>query len=298
MKNLRNNATTQQRNGRKSGFVMLAGRSNVGKSTLLNALVGSKVAIMSPKPQTTRHPVRGVLHDTRGQIVFVDTPGLFLGKKDAVSKRLNALVKESLEGIDAIVYVVDPTRAAGDEEASLQKMLKAADVPIILAVNKSDLPKNKRPFLDDMRAIDVGQVGSAEVSAKTHANLNLVVDKLFEILPEGEPFYPSQQFTDMGNKEWLEELIREKCFQDLGEELPYSIAVSVDNVEREGKLQKIDATIYTTEERHKGMIIGKGGQKIKEIGTAARKELEAVTGDTIYLDLQVKVDPKWPSRFK
>jgi GTP-binding protein Era len=282
----------------KSGFVILAGRSNVGKSTLLNALVGSKVAIMSPKPQTTRHPVRGVLHEDRGQIVFMDTPGLFLGKKDAVSKRLNVLVKESLEGIDAIVYVVDPTRAIGDEEHALQKMLKAANVPIIMAVNKKDLPEIKKPFLDIVREIDVEQIGSVEISAKEHTNLNLIVDKLFEILPEGEGYYPDQQVTDIGNKEWIEELIREKCFYALGEELPYSVAVGVDNIEQKGDLRKIIATIYTTEERHKGMIIGKGGKKIKEIGSATRNELEAVTDDRIFLDLQVKVDPKWPLRFK
>jgi len=281
----------------KSGFVILAGRSNVGKSTLLNALVGSKVAIMSPKPQTTRRPVRGVLHDDRGQIVFVDTPGLFLGRKDAVSKRLNVLVKESLEGIDAIVYVVDPTRALGDEERSLQKMLKAANVPIIMAVNKKDLPEQKKPFLKDVRAINVDQVGSVEVSAKEHTNLNLILDKLFERLPEGEAYYPDQQVTDIGNKEWIEELIREKCFHALGEELPYSVAVDVDNIERKKDLRKISATIYTTEDRHKGMIIGKGGQKIKEIGSATRNELEAVTDDRIFLDLQVTVDPKWPQRF-
>ena len=215
----------------KSGFVILAGRSNVGKSTLLNALVGTKVAIISPKPQTTRHPVRGVLHDPRGQIVFVDTPGVFLGKKAAVSKRLNEIVKESLEGIDAIVYVVDPTRGPGPEEDLIRQTLKSARKPILYLVNKADLPKKDRPFLDAYRAVDVGQEGSAEVSAKTHKNLNLIVDKLFELLPEGEPFYPEMQLTDLAHKEWLEELIREKCFHALEQELPYSVKVEVDEIE-------------------------------------------------------------------
>ncbi|MFA5129380.1 MAG: GTPase Era [Patescibacteria group bacterium] len=282
----------------KSGFVILAGRSNVGKSTLLNALVGSKVAIMSPKPQTTRHPVRGILHDRRGQIVFVDTPGFFLGKKDAVSKRLNDLVKESLEGIDAIVYVVDPTREPGPEEAQIQTILKASRVPILLAVNKKDLPAVKKPFLAQMRAIDVGQEGSAEISAETHTNLNLMVDKLFELMPEGEPFYPDQQITDMDHVKWLEELIREKCFYELHQELPYSIKVVVDEMKTQGSVRKIYASIYTTEERYKGMVVGKGGRKLKEIGRAAREELEAVTGDKIFLELTVKVDPKWPQRFQ
>lgn len=283
----------------KSGFVILAGRSNVGKSTLLNALVGSKVAIVSPKPQTTRHPVRGILHDPRGQIVFVDTPGIFLGKKDSVSKRLNELVKESLDGIDAVVYVTDPARAPGEEEEHIQKLLKSASNPIIHVLNKGDLTETQRPFLGAYRAVDVGQLAILDVSAKTHKNLNLLVDKLFEILPEGEPFYPEMQLTDMGHKEWLEELIREKCFSALQEELPYSIKVLVDDLEkRPDGSQFISASILTTEDRYKGMIIGKGGARLKEIGSAARKELEDATGSKVYLELHVKLDPKWPSRFQ
>jgi GTPase len=281
----------------KSGFVILAGRSNVGKSTLLNALIGTKVAIMSPKPQTTRHPIRGILHDPRGQIVFVDTPGVFLGKKDAVSGKLNELVKQSLEGIDAIIYVVDPTRAYGKEEEHIQTMLKNVSTPIILAVNKKDLPPQAKPALEEARAINVGQEGSVEISAKTHANLNLIINKLFEILPEGDAMYPENQMTDLSHEDWLAELIREKCFLALDEELPYSVAVQIDEVFEKGTTKHIEATIYTSEERYKGMIIGKGGAMLKSIGMAARKELEAVTGGKIFLDLHVKTDPKWPQRF-
>ena len=283
----------------KSGFVILAGRSNVGKSTLLNALVGSKVAIVTSKPQTTRHPVRGILHDPRGQIVFVDTPGVFLGKKDLVSKRLNELVKESLEGIDAVVYVVDPTRAPGPEEDLIKTTLKAAKKPILYLVNKADLLKDERPFLDAYRAVDVGQDGSVEVSAKSHKNLNLVVDKLFELLPEGEPYYPDLQITDMAHKDWLEELIREKCFIALQQELPYSVKVVVEDMEvRENGDRFIAATIWTTDDRYKGMIVGAKARKLKEIGMAARKELEAATNSKVYLELKVKVDPKWQQRFR
>lgn len=281
----------------KSGFVILAGRSNVGKSTLLNRLIGTKVSIMSPKPQTTRHPVRGILHDPRGQIVFVDTPGIFLGKKDAVSTKLNDLVKQSLEGIDAVIYVVDPARPSGKEEELIQTMLKAVNTPIILAVNKRDLLPKSKPFLEEARSIDVGQQGSVEISAKTGANLNLVVDKLFELMPEGEAMYPEDQMTDLSHEDWLSELIREKCFLALNEELPYSVAVQIENVTDKGSTKKIEATIYTSEERYKGMIIGKGGAMLKSIGMAARKELESVTGGKIFLDLHVKTDPKWPQRF-
>lgn len=254
---------------------------------------------MSPKPQTTRHPVRGVLHDPRGQIVFVDTPGVFLGKKDNVSKRLNDIVKESLDGIDAVLYVVDPTRAPGEEEQFIQKLLKAANKPIIYLVNKGDLSEKERPFLDIYRSIDVGQEGSCDVSAKSHKNLNLVVDKLFQMLPEGEPFYPELQISDMAHKEWLEELIREKCFFALQQELPYSIKVRVEDMEeREDGSRYIQASILTTDDRYKGMIVGAKAQKLKEIGMAARKELESVTGGKVYLELTVKVDEKWQSRFQ
>jgi GTPase len=283
----------------KSGFVILAGRSNVGKSTLLNALVGSKVAIVSPKPQTTRRPVRGVLHDPRGQIVFVDTPGLFLGKADPVSKRLNQLVQESIEGIDAIVYVVDPTRAPGQEEEHIREILRKTSVPVVVAVNKSDLPAVERPYLGSGLTVNVGQKATLDVSAKTHSNLNTLVDTLIGLLPEGEPYYPDMQISDLAHKEWLEELIREKCFFALQQELPYTIKVDIDDMEvREDGSRYIEATILTTDDRYKGMIIGAKGSKLKEIGSAARKELEAVTNAKVFLELHVKVDPKWPSRFR
>ena len=156
----------------KSGFVMLAGRSNVGKSTLLNSLVGSKVAIVTPKPQTTRRPVRGIVHDARGQLVFVDTPGVFLGKTDHVSRRLNEFVKETLEGVDAIVYVVDPTREIGAEEEFIQRLLRASTIPIVLLINKMDVPHAKMSSLEAYRRTDVGQRAIMELSALNGKNLN------------------------------------------------------------------------------------------------------------------------------
>lgn len=282
----------------KSGFVMLAGRSNVGKSTLLNALVKSKVAIVTPKPQTTRHPVRGILHDERGQIVFVDTPGVFLGKKDHVSRKLNEFVKETLEGVDVIVYVMDPTREIGLEEEAIRKMLRATTIPIIAVVNKADVPIAERTAREAMFDADVGQRTTLEVSAKTGKNLNLLVDSLFALIGEGEHFYPDLQISDMRHKDWLEELIREKVFLSLEKELPYSTKVVVEDIEeRPDDSKYIHATIWTTDDRYKGMIVGAKGQKIKEIGMKARKELEDVLQTKVFLELNVKVDPKWPERF-
>ncbi len=282
----------------KSGFVVLAGRSNVGKSTLLNALVGSKVAIVTQKPQTTRLPVRGILHDPRGQIVFVDTPGVFLGKHDAVSERLNVIVREQLEGVDAVIYVMDPSREPGPEEEMIRKILRAVPVPVIAAVNKSDLPATARPFTDAMLSSDVGQRTTMQISAKNRQDLNRLVDAIFALMPEGEPYYPDLQLTDMSHKQWIEELVREKLFLRLQQELPYTIHVEVTDIEeREGGKTHISATIWTTEERYKGMIIGAKAQMLKQIGMDARKELEGASNERVYLDLHVEVDPKWPQRF-
>jgi len=282
----------------KSGFVVLAGRSNVGKSSLINALVGSKVAIVTPKPQTTRRPVRGVLHDKRGQIVFVDTPGLFLGKRDVLSQKLNAIVREQLEGIDLVVYVMDPTRHAGDEEEDMRKLLRKLSVPIIAVINKSDLPEEAKPALDEMRNADVGQRTTIEISATKHHDLNRLVDTMFALLPEGEAYYPEQQLTDISHKEWIAETIREKCFLRLEQELPYSVHVEVQEVEqRPDGSRLIEATIWTTDDRYKKMLIGSGGAMIKQIGMDARKEIEGATGSKCRLELVVKTDPKWPQRF-
>lgn len=279
----------------KSSFVMLAGRSNVGKSTLLNALVGSKVAIVTPKPQTTRHPIRGILHDPRGQIVFVDTPGVFLGNRDRVSKKLNQFVEETLQGVDAIVYVMDPTREPGAEELHLQQLLRATHVPIIAVINKSDLPS---PHLAAYKEANVGAIQSIDISARKRSNLNRLVDALFLIAPEGPAHYPDLQLTDMDHKKWLEELIREKIFLHLNEELPYSITVSLETITpRPNGSQHIEATIWTNADRYKGMIIGAKGAMLKKIGTAARKEIEGATNTKTMLELTVDVDPKWQERF-
>jgi len=282
----------------KSGFVMLAGRSNVGKSTLLNALIGTKVAIVSPRPQTTRHPVRGILHDPRGQIVFVDTPGVFLGRKDRVSKTLNEFVRGTLEGVEAVIYVVDPSRTIGPEEEHIQNLLRASHIPVIMVINKSDLTAVQKTELQTYRAVDIGQRKTMELSAIKHQNLNRLVDALFEFMPEGDPHYPDLQLTDIGHNQWLEELVREKIFLNLQQELPYSIKVSLEDLQiRPDGSRMIVATVWTTEDRYKRMIIGKGAEMIKKISMAARKELEAVTENKVHLTLDVKVDPKWQERF-
>ncbi len=277
---------------------MLAGRSNVGKSTLLNAVIGTKVSIVTPKPQTTRHPIRGILHDARGQLVFVDTPGVFLGRKDKVSKTLNEFVHETLDGVDAVIYVMDPSRDIGAEELYIQNLLRQVKVPVIALINKMDLAESERPFTDTYRAVDVGQSQNFELSAVNRKNLNRLIDVLFTLSQDGDAHYPDLQLTDIGHNQWLEELVREKIFLNLNEELPYSIKVGLDELEtRPDGSRYIAASVWTTDERYKRMIIGAKAQMLKKIGAAARNELEQVTGVKVFLDLTVKVDPKWQERF-
>ena len=283
---------------KKSGFVTLVGRSNVGKSTLLNSLIGTKLAIVTPKPQTTRRPVRGVLHDERGQMVFVDTPGMFLGKHDPVTMRLNELAREQLDGIDVAVYVVDPTREPGSEEEHIQTVLKALSTPKVVVMNKMDLPPHERPWTEAFRTLAIGHGAMLSVSAKTGDGLRLLVDHLFSLLPIGPGYYPDHQYTDVSHGQWLAELIREKVFLRLEQEVPYSIHVEVTEDEQQKKgMQHIEAIIWTTDERYKRMIIGAQGQMIKRIGMDTRKELELVMDTKVYLALEVKVDPNWQQRF-
>ncbi|TAL19481.1 GTPase Era [Patescibacteria group bacterium] len=280
---------------KKSGFAVLVGRSNVGKSTLLNALVGTKVAITSPKPQTTRQTIHGIVHDPRGQAVFMDTPGVFEKAHDRLTKRLNMIARDSLRDIDLVVYVVDPTRAVGNEEHIVLRLLENTDAPKILAINKTDL--RDLPYLGSYEALAARFDQTVSISAEKGRGLKQLLDAVFELLPEGEPIYPEFQVTNLNQKFWIAELIREKIFTQLHAEIPYSAGVEINEMEkRENGLIYIRATILTAAERYKGMIIGAGGRKIKEIGAVARKELEIIWNSKVFLDLQVEVDERWLDR--
>ncbi len=284
---------------KKAGFAALIGRSNVGKSTLLNALVGTKVAITTPKPQTTRQTIQGILHDVRGQIVFVDTPGVFEKARDPLTKKLNATAHDALNGIDLVIYVVDPTREIGNEEHIVLRMLDGVTAPKVLAINKTDL--RNLPFIEEYRALAGRFDRVVEISALRHRNLKPLVDAAFDLLSPGEPFYPEFQFSNLEHRFWLSELIREKVFIQMHEEIPYSTAVEIDEVEdRESKdgtkTRYIKARILTNGLQYKKMIIGAGGRKIKEIGWAARKELEQILNTKVFLALEVEVDPDWVLR--
>lgn len=280
----------------KSGFVVLVGRSNVGKSTLLNTLVGTKIAATSVKPQMTRHVIHGVMNTPDGQAVFMDTPGIFKEKKNPLAGRLTGKVQEALKDIDLIVYVVDPTREVGSEERSTYGMIRHLDIPKILVINKSDLPKSERRYQEEYEqwAEDFNAVIS--LSALRASHIQPLQQKVMELLPEGEPMYPEEQLTNIDNYFWIAEIIREKIFSLFDKEVPYTVTVEVDNVEEKPDIMVIQARILTNQERFKKMIIGHKGMKIKEIGQNARRELEAATNKKIYLELEVEVDVHWIER--
>lgn len=281
----------------KSGVVALIGRPNVGKSTLLNTLLGHKVSITSPKPQTTRFNIQAVYEDDRGQIIFVDTPGIFARTPDTLSKRINQRTEGALSrGVDVVVYMVDHTRERDTEENKALGIVRKFDGPKILVINKTDIhtPTHivQYKFLEDEFTTVI------MLSALAHKNTNILLETLFDILPEGKELVDratlAQPALNMDSKLFLSEIIREKAFLFLRDEVPYTLASAVDEViERDNGTVYIKAKIITSADRYKAMIIGKGGAMIKEISQAARKELETATEKKVYLELTVVTDPHW-----
>jgi GTP-binding protein Era len=303
---MENNATL------KSGTAVLVGRTNVGKSTLLNALVGTKIAIVTPKPQTTRDTYHGIV--TRrgaGQVVFVDTPGIFKTQPSKLVANLHHKVRDALEGLDLIVHVVDPTRPIGAEDRRVLDLVAQATQPktesgatsrpcaAILALNKLDLAD--RPFRQSWLERAPQYSAAVEVSARNATNMDLLLNAIFRHLPVGPFQYPEGQVSNITNEFWITELIREKIYLKTSEELPYTATVRLEKVEdRKTKtgepLLYIRAVILTTDERHQRMFIGQGARKIKDIGSFARKELEVAMNRKVFLDLAVEVDGHWMDR--
>lgn len=288
----------------KSGFVALVGRSNVGKSTLMNTLVGTKIAATSFRAQMTRHIIHGVMNRPEGQAVFVDLPGLFQDKKNALSAKLFNRIKEGLEGVDLIIYVVDPGKEIGTEERAVIGLIRHLPIPKILVINKSDLPARNREFAQDYESMADDFTATMTLSALRGSHIEPLKDKVMELLPEGDLLYEGEQLTNVTDTFFVAELIREKIFSVFDKEVPYTMSVEVDEMEQKpndpvtGKpgMLVITARILTEADRYKKVIIGTGGSKIKEIGQMARKELEAALGRDIYLDLQVEVDAHWIER--
>jgi GTP-binding protein Era len=280
----------------RSGFVAVVGRPNVGKSTLVNAVVGGKVAITSPRPQTTRNTIRGVLTTAEAQLVLVDTPGLHR-PRTALGERLNRLVEGTLAEVDAVVFVLDATQRIGPGDRRIAQRLIEAGTPTVVALNKVDAA--------DREAI-TGQLAVAgewdftayvPLSALRGENLEPLVAEVLALLPEGPAYFPPGTLTDQPEEFLVGELIREKFLSRLREELPHSLAVAVEGIEEQpGGVVRVAARLAVERESQKGMIIGKGGALLRQAGSEARVEIEALLGARVFLDLRVRVEKDWQRR--
>ena len=279
----------------KSGFVTLIGRPNVGKSTLMNYLIGQKIAITSNKPQTTRNRIQTVLTTEEGQIIFVDTPGIHKAKNKLGEYMVN-VAENTLKEVDVILWLVEPTTFIGAGERHIAEQLSKIKTPVILVINKIDTVKSKEEILTFIAAYkDI--LNFAEiipVSALKEMNIEDVKSSIFKYLPAGPQFYDEDTVTDQPMRQIAAELIREKALRMLDDEIPHGIAVVIDQMkERPNGIIDVDATIVCERDSHKGIIIGKGGSMLKRIGTAARMEIENLMDTKVNLKLWVKVRREW-----
>ena len=277
----------------KSAMITIAGRPNVGKSTLTNALVGEKIAIVSNKPQTTRNRICAVVNRENTQLVFIDTPGFHRPRTKLGDYMVN-VVKESVADVDAVILLVEPIANVGEQEHALIERIKASGAPAMLVINKIDtVPKTA--VLDAMetyrKEMDFAEI--VPVSALRSNNTDTLLDCIFKYLPYGEPFYDEDTITDQPQRQIVAEMIREKALRCLEEEIPHGIAVAVERMEFKEHIVNIDATIICERDSHKGIIIGKQGSMLKKIGSQARRDIEDMLECQVNLQLWVKVKKDW-----
>lgn len=277
----------------KSGFVTLIGRPNVGKSTLMNTLIGQKVAITSNKPQTTRNRIRTVLTTKDGQIVFVDTPGIHKAK-NKLGEYMVTIARNSLDDVDEALWLVEPSTFIGAGERQIIGQLKKINTPVVLVINKIDMVKKEEVLtcIDAYRKeYDFAEI--VPVSARSGENTEELLRVIMQYLPYGPQFYDEETVTDQPERQIVAELIREKALHCLEDEIPHGIAVAIDRMKMQNKVMHIDATVICERDSHKGIIIGKQGAMLKKIGSTARFEIERMLGCRANLKLWVKVQKNW-----
>ncbi|GMR20009.1 MAG: GTPase Era [Gammaproteobacteria bacterium] len=279
----------------KCGFVAIVGQPNVGKSTLLNKLIGQKISITSKRPQTTRNRVIGVKTDDRVQIIYIDTPGLHQHSGKILNKYINRAAINSLIGVDIILFMVTAKGWSGADDKVLQK-IETIGVPVILAINKIDKlaqPDMLLPQIEtaNNKAVTFTQI--IPVSASTGEGVDELAKALTAMLPDQPLMYPADQVTDRGNRFMAAELIREQVFRQIGEEVPYSVAVQLESFKREGRMLRISAVIWVEKPGQKAILIGKQGKRLKSLGTRAREEMEKLFSQKVFLSLWVKVRENW-----
>ena len=276
-----------------SGFIAIVGRPNVGKSTLLNHLIGQKISITSRKAQTTRHRIIGILTGARSQFVFVDTPGFQTRHLNALNRGMNRTVSSALHDVNVVLFVIEAQHY--DERDKQVLDLLPQGIPVILVINKVDNLTDKNellPFIEKLGR-ERGFAAIVPVSAKQDKQLDTLLEAIHPLLPEGELIYAEDEITDRNERFLAAELLREKVFRFTGEELPYSVSVVIEQFKQEGKLRRIHAAILVDKEAHKAMLIGKGGAKLKEIATLARLDMEKLFDGKVFLEVFVKVKSGW-----
>jgi len=279
---------------KKSGYISIVGKTNVGKSTLLNEILGQKVAITSRKPQTTRHRLLGIKTIEDSQMIFIDTPGFHKGHKRALNQYMNKVASGAMKGVDVLIYVIEGLNWT-EEDQELMSQIPEGYETSILVINKTDKIEQKEdllPFIGSMSELNKFS-DIIPLSALKKQNVSSLVDSILLKIPEGDHIYPSDQVVDVSERFLASEIIREKCITRVGDELPYRISVAIDKFKEEDKITHIDATLFVEKSSQKGMLIGSSGSKLKSIGTAARLELEEVLQTKIMLNLWVKVKSGW-----
>jgi len=278
----------------RCGYVAIIGRPNVGKSTLLNYLLGMKLSITSRKPQTTRHQIIGVKTTENVQVIYVDTPGIHQRRGTAINKYMNRAATSILNDVDLIVFVVQ-VKQWTDEDKSIIEKLKAVSCPVVLVVNKMDMLTNKKQLLPEISKLsahyDFAEI--IPISALNGVNIDVIEEKIAPLLPENDHFYPGDQVTDRSMRFLASEIIREKLIRELGQELPYTSTVDIDKYDEDPDIVRIHATIYVESAGQKAIIIGKKGARLKSIGTAARQDISKMIDSKVYLNLWVKVREGW-----
>ncbi len=278
----------------KSGFVTIIGKANVGKSTLLNALVGEQVAIVSWRPQTTRDKIIGIMNGDNYQAVFIDTPGIHKAKNE-LSKFMMKNVESALDGVDIVIYVINGEKNIDENDLKLINQYAAATTPFIVVINKMDVADKEKVLgmIDTLKDIE-GIDSIIPISAMKGKKLDILKERIHENLKEGVQFYPEDMITDKSVRFMVAEIIREKAMKFLGEEVPYGVAVNINLFkERDDNLIDIDADIVCEKKAHKPIIIGKGGAMLKKIGTTARQDIEKLLDSKVFLNLWVRVKDDW-----
>ena len=279
----------------KSGYVAIIGRPNVGKSTLINRVLGQKLCITSRRPQTTRHRILGIKTTKNNQFIYVDTPGMHIDDKRAMNRYMNRAAASSIDDVDVILFLVDGMNWTDEDERVLERLKASAKAPVILVINKVDKLADKEVLLPQIEKLsdEFNFAKVVPISARKGVNVKQLEQEIEALMPEGELIFPEDQLTDRSSRFLAAELVREKLFRHLGQELPYSITVEIEQFDDEGGMYRIGAVIYVERDGQKSIVIGKKGELLKSVGKDARLEMQSLFGKKVFLRLWVKVREGW-----